>query len=150
MGFLTDLATHIKTWANGKFQTALPTPVGNNGKVVSSNGTTFVLTTPSSGSSVESFSGALTTLTLALTDYGYYKISLSANSGFALSSITTGKYYTFRIKNTGASTITISLPSGSIYTSGTADITAGKAREFSMVYDGSQQIWQVGDEMLNA
>ena len=44
MGFLVDLATHIKTWANDKFQTALPTPVGQSGKVVSSDGTSYVLT----------------------------------------------------------------------------------------------------------
>lgn len=150
MGFLTDLATHIKTWANGRFQTLLPTPVGNNGKVLSSDGTNYVLTTPTGGSSTESFSGALTTLTLDLSTYGYYKIEISANSGFSLSNITTGKYYTFRVKNTSASTITVSIPSGSICTSGTADITTTKAREFSMIYDGTKQIWQIGDEMVNA
>lgn len=49
MGFLTDLATHIKTWANGRFQTLLPTPAGNNGKVLSSDGTNYILSTISSG-----------------------------------------------------------------------------------------------------
>lgn len=150
MGFLTDLATHIKTWANSRFQLALPTPVGNTGKVVSSNGTTFVLTTPTSGGAVETFSGTLTTLTLDLSTFGYFKIELSANAGFSLSNITTGKYYTFRVKNTSASTITVSIPSGSICTSGTADIATTKAREFSMIYDGTKQVWQIGDEMINA
>lgn len=150
MGFLTDLAAHIKTWANGRFQTLLPTPVGNNGKVLSSDGTNYVLTTPTGGSSTESFSGALTTLTLDLSTYGYFKIEISANAGFSLSNITTGKYYTFRVKNISASTITVSIPSGSICTSGTADIATTKAREFSMIYDGTKQVWQIGDEMINA
>lgn len=148
MGFLTDLATHIKTWANGRFQLALPTPVGNSGKVVSSNGTTFVLSTP--GNPVETFATPVTSLSIALGDYGYHKAEIAANSSFVLSSVTVGKYYTIRVKNTAASAITVSLQSGGVYTSETSDIAAGKAREFSVLYDGTQYIWQIGDEMLNA
>lgn len=60
MGFLTDLATHIKTWANGRFQTLLPTPAGNSGKVLTSDGTDYVLSTASSGG-LTNFTEARTT-----------------------------------------------------------------------------------------
>lgn len=149
MSFLTELATHIKDWANGKFQSVLPTPVGNAGKALVSDGTTFILSTVG-GSSTETFSPVLSSLSIALSSYGYYKVEISANATFVLSNITTGRYYTIRVKNVGASTITVSLPSGGAYTSGTADITAGKAREFSVVSDGTQLIWQNSDEMINA
>lgn len=149
MSFLTELATHIKDWANGKFQSVLPTPVGNAGKALVSDGTTFILSTVG-GSSTETFSPVLSSLSIALSSYGYYKVEISANSTFVLSGITTGKYYVFCVKNTGATTITVSLPSGGLYSSGTADINSGYAREFSMVYDGTKMRWQISELLLNA
>lgn len=147
MSFITDLATHVKTWANTKFQTKLPDPAGNSGKVVSSDGTNYVLSTVSGGA--ESFSLGLTSLSIALTA-GYYSVEISANSTFVLSGIATGKYYTFCVKNTSASTITVSVPSGSVCTSLTTDITTGKAKEFSLIFDGTKQRWQISDELINA
>lgn len=44
MVFLDDLAIKIKTWANGKFQKKLPSPVGRAGQVLTSDGTVEVWT----------------------------------------------------------------------------------------------------------
>jgi len=101
-------------------------------------------------STLESFTTGLTSLTIDLSGKSYCVVSLSANDSFSLSNITTGKYYTFRIKNDGTSAITITLPSGHIYASQTWSIGVGKAREMSMIYNGSKQIWQVSGELLNA
>lgn len=120
------------------------------GKVIGFDSSLNPVMMSAGGSSTETFTTGLTSLTIDLTSKGYCDVAISANSTFVLSNITTGKYYTFCVKNTSASTITVSLPSGGVYSSGTADITSGYAREFSMVYDGTKMRWQISELLLNA
>lgn len=120
------------------------------GKVIGFDSSLNPVMMSAGGSSTETFTTGLTSLTIDLTSKGYCDVAISANSTFVLSNITTGKYYTFCVKNTGASTITVSVPSGSVCTSLTTDITAGKAKEFSLIYDGTKQRWQISDELINA
>lgn len=89
-----------------------------------------------------------TNLTCDFSTYNYIKATISANSGFTLSNIPTNKVVTILIKNTGASTITITLPNTADAKAGdTFAIQASKYREFSILYDGTTRYWQVSEEL---
>ena len=81
----------------------------------------------------------------------FQTLSVSANSSFSLSNIKIGVMYEFLVKNTGGSSITITIPNTSdVRVSDTVTITASKAREFSLTYDGTKRYWQVSEELLGA
>ena len=119
MPFLTDLATHIKTWAGGKFLLAHTIA-----------------------------SGTLSTLTIDLATNNIFNISLSANATFSVSNPSTKRDYYFYVKNTGASTITITLPSSAdMWESSTTPISTGKTKAFAMQWNGTKRIWQISAEL---
>lgn len=79
----------------------------------------------------------------------YFLIEISANASFSLSNIAVGTQYYFRIKNTSAGAITITLPN-------TADIkkaatfTVGASNKYveaAMIYDGTNRTWQISEEL---
>lgn len=119
MGFLTDLATHIKTWAVAKFQ------------------------------KIHSYaSGTQTSLTLDLAANNIFNIELSANASFSLTNPETTRDYYFYVKNTSASAITITLPNtADVVASATQTIAATKTRAFAMQWNGTKRIWQVSEEI---
>ena len=89
-----------------------------------------------------------TSLTCNFATYNYIKAEISVNSSFVLSNVPTNKVVTILIKNTGASTITITLPNTADAKAGDAyTIQASKYREFSILYDGTTRYWQVSEEL---
>ena len=119
MGFLTDLATHIKTWANGKFQKLHSIAPGTQ-----------------------------SSLTLDLATYNIFNVELSANASFSISNPETTRDYYFYVKNTGASAITITLPNtADVVASATQTIAATKTKAFAMQWNGTKRIWQVSEEI---
>lgn len=80
----------------------------------------------------------------------YFICSISGNSSFMLSNIATGVSYIIRIKNTSSSAITITLPTtADIKPFNTFTIAANNVyRELSLIYDGTNRIWQVSVELV--
>ncbi len=77
--------------------------------------------------------------------------TVSTNSSFSLSNIKVGVMYELLVKNSGASSITITIPNTSdVRVSDTVTIAASKAREFSLTYDGTKRYWQVSEEVIGA
>lgn len=101
------------------------------------------------GSSTVSFTTGLTSLTIDLAGKEYCLITLSASDTFVLSNITTGKPYTFSIKNTSGNIINVNLPSGQIYQSNLVAMNSTMTREFSMIFDGTKQRWHYSEQLLN-
>lgn len=90
-------------------------------------------------------------LTIDGATHNFHTLSVSVNSSFSLSNLTTGLLYEFLVKNTGASKITITIPNTSdVRVADTVDISAGKAREFSLLWDGTKRYWQISEELIGA
>ena len=77
----------------------------------------------------------------------FFIITISANASFTLSNIVTGQPYTFLIKASG-SVRTVTLPNtADVKAVATTDIADGKYKELVMIYDGTNRIWQVSEEL---
>lgn len=148
MSFLSDLATQIKTFVNTKVSAIIPSQTGSSGKYLTTNGTTISWATVSTPASTVTTG---TSLTLDMSTYDIYDISLSASASFTLSNAIAGKFYEIPIKNTSTgTTITVTLPSGNIYRSQTFTISPLMSRVFTVRYINSKYYWLVSDELSNA
>lgn len=96
----------------------------------------------------ESFVSLTSIASIDLSAGSWFNISISGTATISFSGTpTTGKHYIFAIKNTGASSITVTVPSGAITPATSVAIASGKTREFGMIYDGTYQRWQISVEV---
>jgi len=105
-----------------------------------------VMQTPGGGFSV----ATKTSLTIDLNEASYFIVTISASSGFTLTNVGTG-LWTFLIKNSGATSIDISIPTtaNNVYPQSTVTIPAGKRVEISLVSNGTLRIWSVGNTLTD-
>ena len=111
-----------------------------------------VLTLNSSGITEQNLSlitfYSQTSLTIDGANGNFFLISISANASFSLSNIVQNVQYYFMIKNTGASSITITLPNtADIKSALTVTIGASKTKELAMIYNGTNRYWQISEEL---
>lgn len=93
---------------------------------------------------------SLTSLTIDCSLADIFIISVSANSTFSLSNLSDVKTREVIVKNTSASSITVSLPNGHVYDTATVSLAAGKARRFTVEYINTKYYWDYSKELVNA
>lgn len=87
----------------------------------------------------------LTSLTIDLALGDYFEITISAGATFSLSNPVINKQYIFWIKNSGGSSIIITMGTTGDYTQANqATLATLMALEIGVTYDGSKWIWNVG------
>ena len=142
---MSDLGTYIKTAIATKVNALLPSQSGNSGKYLTTNGAS--LSWGAVGSSTPIVNTSLTSLTIDCSIADIFRIPISASTNFVISNASGEK--SFRVKNTSASAITVTMPNGQIYSNQFVDISAGKARIFKLSVYGSQYEWLVSGELAN-
>lgn len=132
--------------ANGEFAIKVLTPVA--GQVIGFDAGLSPVPLPMpTGSSTPTINTSLTSLAIDCSVADIFRIPISANANFVISNASGEKV--FRVKNTSASAITVTMPNGQIYSNQFVDISAGKARIFKLSFYGSQYEWLVSGELAN-
>ena len=92
-----------------------------------------------------------TSLSLDWTAADYFVITISGNGSISFSNKAVGVKYVLVINSAGASS-DVAMPntSGNVYANATESIAAGKAKEISAIYDGTNTIWVVTKELTVA
>lgn len=142
---MSDLGTYIKNAIVAKVNALLPSQSGNSGKYLTTNGASLSWGTV--GSSTPTVNTSLTSLTIDCSIADIFRIPISASTNFVISNASGEK--SFRVKNTSASIITVTMPNGQIYSNQFVDISAGKARIIKLFVYGSQYEWLVSGELAN-
>ena len=142
---LGTFGTYIKNSVVSRVNALLPSQGGNSGKYLTTNGAS--LSWGAVGSSTPTVNTSLTSLTIDCSVADIFRIPISANANFVISNASGEK--SFRVKNTSAGTITVTMPNGQIYSNQFVDIAAGKARIFKLSVYGSQYEWLVSGELAN-
>lgn len=79
----------------------------------------------------------------------FFLVTLSANASFTLANIEVGVQYYFVIKNSGSSTTTVTLPNtADIKSAMIINVSAYKTVELAMIFDGTNRIWQISEELV--
>jgi hypothetical protein len=134
----------MKENASGDFEIFKFT--AESGKVIGFNSSLQPIMMTAGGSLASFYTQS--NLTIDGNNGNFFLIEINANASFSLSNIATGQIYYFRIKNTGASTINITLPNtADIKSLTTVDIGASQYKELAMIYDGTNRTWQISEAL---
>lgn len=117
MAFLTDLATHIKTWANNRFL-----------KKISSTTLTSL------------------TIDGSTYDFFYITISANASFSLSNITTNQIYYFMITNSGAGEITITLP-NTADVSSADTFTIGASKVKEVSMIYNGTNRYWQISEEL---
>lgn len=91
------------------------------------------------------------TIALDWSEAQYFVCNISGNASLSYSNKRNGVRFSL-IQNTSGGSIDVAIPnvSGNVYANATESIAAGKAKEISAIYDGTNTIWVVTKELTVA